>query len=239
MESTLTFDFQGLYQDVAEFDGLGRSVTGAGLATAKRRVNDGYRMFLAAHDWNFLKQNSVLIARGYEEELPDNFTDLIIPFKYSPTDGGEIMQETDDAAIIQLREGSNRTTGRPYKFALRPKKYTTGTSSIRWEVVFFPAPDAVYPLEYSYHILVNKLVNDDDAPVCGAEHSQTLRAYCLAEVESFDKEMADVWTTKLPLLLAQSIKKDGKKSARSVGVMSERDVGYYRVIEVQYNNILY
>lgn len=239
MESTLTYSFEDLYKDVGEYAGLGRSPTGEDLATVKRRTNDGYRAFLGAHSWNFLKQSSILpIKTSWQVPLPDNFESMKTSFKYSPTDGGGEMEETDESTILAMRSGSNSTTGRPVKFAIRPSKYSTA-ETVKWEAIFFPAPGGAYELHYSYWIVVNKLVETDDKPICGAEHSQALRAYCLAEVEAFDDEIEGVWTKKLPFLLLDSIKKDGKKAARSVGVMGSKEIGYDRIVSVTYENVQY
>ncbi len=218
-ESTLTYPFSDLYKDVAEYAGLGRTPTGDSLALAKRRVNDAYRRFLAAHDWHFLKMTAVLTTEGgkYRYNLPDDFSTFTRPFTYPPDDGWWNPYETDASTILATRTGSGTTSGRPYMFAIRTRPYTKGEGT-RWEVIFHYQPDAIYQLTYSYRVSVDELVDDGDKPIGGPEHAQTLRSCCLAEVESFDEEKPGTYTGRVQEDMARSIKLDAQKGARFIGL---------------------
>ena len=237
---TFTYTFSDLHADVSEYIGTGRSPGTTPLATAKRRVNDGYREFLAAHDWNFLKRSAILITEQgkYFSNLPDNFESLVYPFKFPPDNSWLNPTEVDESSIMQLRTGSGTSSGRPYYFAIRAKEYTEGEGT-KWEVLWWFTPNSAYPFHFTYRIMVNELVDANDLPIGGPEHSQTLRAFCLSQVEAFDEEKPGIFTQKVPILLSASIKKDRRKSARSVGVMGAARPGYYRREFVTYNNIRY
>jgi len=239
-ESTLTYSFSDLWADCAEFAGLGRSPTGDDLTMVKRRVNDAYRQFLGVHDWKFLKRTAVLTTESgrWFYDLPDDFTDLAMPFKF-PTDNSWLNpNEIDEATIIELRTGSGSTSGRPYVFALRTKEYSEEEGT-RWEVVFHYTPNGIYEFIYSYRIITNELVNDEDLPIGGPEHAVLLRAFCLAEVEAFDEESLGTWSGRLPALIAAAIRKDNKKSAASVGIMGGGALrGYERREQtITYNDV--
>ena len=242
MEPTFTYPFSDLYADVSEYIGTGRSPTATSTpeVTAKRRTNDGYREFLAAHDWNFLKRSAIIVTETgkYHSDLPDNFESLVYPFKYPPDSSWLNPEEVDEATIMELRTGSGTGSGRPYNFAIRAKEYSEG-EGIKWEVIWHYTPGSVYQLSYTYRIMVNELVNAADIPVCGPEHSQTLRAYCLAQVEAFDEEKPGTFTQKASILLNSSIKKDRRKSARSVGTMGAAKQGYQRRKTVTYGGVQY
>ena len=101
-------------------------------------------------------------------------------------------------------------------------------------------------MPFTYRITVDELSANGDIPVCGPEHSQALRTFCLAEVEAFDNEKPGVFMTRLAVDLANSIKKDSQKSARSVGMMVATEGGGYRWgnvsdrrVSVTYNSIQY
>jgi len=240
-EPTFTYTFSNLYEDCSEYMGTGRAPTGANLSAAQRRVNSGYRQFIAAHNnWNFLKRNAVLVTESgkWSYDLPDDFASLVYPFKYPPDSSWINPVETDESHIMELRTGSGDTSGRPYLFAIKAKEYAP-EEGIRWEVIFHYKPNGVYEMPYTYRITVDELSANGDVPVCGPEHSQTLRTFCLAEVEAFDNEKPGVYITRLAADLANSIRKDSQKSARSVGVMGAVDAGYDRRISVTYNDVQY
>lgn len=240
MEPTFTYPFSDLYADVGEYMGVGRSPTGTSLDTVKRRVNDAYRRFLAAHDWNFLKRSTVLPTESgkWQYQLPDDFSSLAVPFTYPKDNSWINPKETDEATILELRTGSGSTSGRPYLFAIRPKEYTEGEGT-RWEVIFHYTPGSVYDMIYTYRITVSELVNDADKPIGGAEHSQTLRDFCLAEVEAFDEEKPGTFSVRLIESLARSIERDKKKSPRSVGIMGSKSFGCERRIKVTVDGVEY
>ncbi len=223
-ESTITYTFLDLQDDVSEYMGQGRSPSDA--TTAKRRVNDAYRNFLTSHDWNFLKRSTVLTVEAgkWEYDLPDDFSEFVKPFYYPKDDSWFNLFERDEGYVMELRTGSGSTSGKPYVYALRNKDYSEGEGT-RWEVIFHYQPDGTYTLLYTYRLMVNELVNDADLPVGGARYANMIRTYCLAEVENFDDEKVGVWTQKIPILMDRAVKMDNRNSARSLGTIG-RGAGF-------------
>lgn len=219
MESSLSYSFLDLYSDVADYMGIGRSPTGDNLAKAKRRTNDAYRHFLSL-DWFFLKKSALLnIESGKKEyELPDDFGSLVNPFTVNGQDVCMSPVETSTNQINGLRNFSD-TTGTPMYFAIQ-SDYSEG-AGLRWKLLLYPTPNFSFSYIYSYKVLANELVNNDDIPMCSADLSVVLRAFCLAEVEMFDEEGSkNVWITRLySTILPQAMNNDLKKRPRSVGNM--------------------
>lgn len=231
-ESTQSYSFADLYQDVQEYQGVGRTNSDP-IATAKRRVNDAYRKFIQAFDWIFLKPFKVLTLQADVEiyELPDNFQGFEMPFKYPSDLIGYPMNEKPIEYIMNLKGQAGSSTGRPYYFALRPTVYNEQEGT-RWEVIFYPKPDDTYQLTYRYKIAVDELVNDDDIAAGQPLHSATLRAFCLAEVELFDDEGSrQHWKRELygePYLrrkglLDKSIELDRRFHPRNIGKMTNME----------------
>lgn len=242
MELTTTYSFLDLYSDVADYRGKTRTPTGTDLIAAKRLVNDAYRSFLIAHDWNFLKKIAVLVTENtkWQYELPDDFRELTIPFKYSASNALPNLSQVSVDKLLNLRTGISDTSGQPYCFALTPADYTV-ESGTRWLVLLHYPSNGIYELIYQYRIGVNELVNDTDIVIGGAEHAPTIRAFCLAEVEQWDGESIGVWSKKVydPEigLLRKSIMVDSKKASRSVGIMGGTEREFKRFYDVLYNGV--
>lgn len=220
-ESTIQTTFQELYQDVLNYQGLDRDSSDATeLATAKRRVNDGYKKFLV-FDWSWKSESDALEVQGgkYEYELPDDYAYLKTPFKLAPNTGYIAPRETSYANLLQYRS-FYPMQGTPFFYAFR----TTYDKEvgIRYILVLYPTPNSNFTYNYEYSRIVNELVNNGDIPYCPANLSPVLRAFCLAEVEKFDDEGSkDHWTTELyKTLLPQALRDDSKRTPGSVGNMN-------------------
>ena len=241
-ELSTTYSFIDLFADVADYRGKTRSPTGTDLTAAKRLVNDAYRKFLTCHDWNFLKRLTVLVTESskWQYELPDDFRELTIPFKYPTDESFPNLSQVSIDQLLNLRTGISDTNGQPFCFALQPAQYTPETGT-RWQVLLHYPPDGTYELIYQYRIGVEELSADGDVPIGGAEHAATIREFCLAEVEHWDNEEAGVHTKAVydPNigLLEQSKRMDAKKASRSVGVMGGIEKNFKRWNEIIYNQV--
>jgi hypothetical protein len=221
MESSLNYSFKDLYQDVLSYMGSSRDDEGDALTTAKRRVNDAYRQFLAL-DWSFLKKWKLIqvISGSWEYELPDDYVMLKSKFAcssqniiYSPT---EVSQE-----FLMKQRAMSDTNGTPLYFALSCDY--SKDEGVRWKVSFYPEPNLDLTYVYCYRVVTEELSSDDDIPFCPPDLSNVLRAFCLAEVEAFDDEgEKTAWTTKLyQTLLPQAIRNDLKKRPSHISISSK------------------
>ena len=220
-ESNLSYSFLDLYQDVLSYQGQGRDSSDAdAIAKAKRRVNDGYRNFLAL-DWIFLSKTTTLdvIADTYSYALPDDFAIMRVPFKLSSDLSWRNPVEIPIGQFLQLRSFSTRS-GTPSVFTF-DTAYTVSTG-VRYTAKFYPTPNASLTYNYVYKLLTSELSADDDIPFCPANISQVLRAFCLAEVETFDEEGSKTtWIDKLyQIMLPAAIKENSLRSPNTVGNMN-------------------
>jgi hypothetical protein len=241
-ELSTTYPFSDLYADVADMRGKTRSPSGTDLTAAKRLVNDAYRKFLSCNDWNFLKQLAVITTANskWEYELPDNFRELTIAFKYPADESLPNLSQISVDQLLNMRTGIADTTGQPFCFAISTSLYTPETGT-RWRVLFHYPPNGTYELIYQYRIGVEELSADGDVPIGGHEHAATIREFCLSEVELWDGEEAGVHTKNVydPNigLLTRSKQLDAKKASRSVGLMGGGKKELTRWQNIYYNNV--
>jgi hypothetical protein len=221
-ESTLSFNFKSLYQDVLNYMGQDRDTTDADLlAKAKRRVNEAYRSFLAL-DWSFLGKHAVLQLDAGKDtyELPDDYGIIRTGFKLFPYMGWANPIETTVSQFWSYQSFYPRT-GIPLFYTFHTE--FAPAKGLRYTVMFYPKPHVSLTYNYEYRIYTSALVDDDEIPYCPASLSHVLRAFCLAEVEMFDEEGAKTaWTNKLyNVFLPQAIKENSIRSPNSVGSMNE------------------
>lgn len=236
MESSFSYAFSDLWADTSEYRGKGRSPTGDDLTTAKRRVNDSYRKFLAL-DWEFLSKIAVLRvdAGKYIYELPDDFGVLRIPFIIFPNSG---YANPVELPLGNLWKNKSFFTmqGTPLYFSLQ-SEFSEG-KGLRKVVHFYPTPSTSYEYNYMYKVFPNELVNDADIPYCPANLSHVLREFCLAEVELYDEEGAKTTHTNILLnaLLPQAIKENSIRSPNTVGSMNLGGMFAYGLHPIWGNN---
>lgn len=162
-------------------------------------INDGYRMFLfptpviqgQSHSWSFLRPVfSMSTVSGIEVyQLPEDFGhsagDITIVSTSTAYDPIAIV---GDGYMRGNRTGNPTASGVPTTASTRC--LTGGGGPQRWEIEFYPSPDAVYALEFPYTVgNPQKLSKTNPYPYGGAMHADTLKAACLAAWErSFDDE---------------------------------------------------
>lgn len=219
-ESTLSYKFKDLYQDVLNYMGQDRDTVDADLlAKAKRRVNEAYRSFLAL-DWEFLGKHATLQVDGGKDsyELPDDYGIIRVGFKLFPYMGWANPVEVPVSQFWAYQSFYPRT-GIPLFYTFHTE--FEPSKGLRYKVMFYPKPHVPLSYNYEYRVYTSALVNDTDIPYCPANLSHVLRAFCLAEVEMFDEEGArTAWTNKLyNIFLPQAIKENAIRSPNSVGSM--------------------
>jgi hypothetical protein len=106
---------------------------------------------------------------------------LVGRITFNPDDACGNLEKVDEAVIRDLREISGHS-GRPQKFAVRPKVHT-GASGQRYEIMLWPMADSAYVLTYPYSALPNALSSSYPYPYGGAVHSLTILESCLAVAE--------------------------------------------------------
>lgn len=218
----MAYTFEDLYKQVSEYRGTGRDPDGDDLTIAKERVHSGYNAFLADHKWQFLNKINTqdTTADQWYIDLPDDFRELTSDISYSSGSGIRHLEESDLTTLMRLRSFNNGS-GQPFLYALGADYDATAdpVAKVQWKMYLYYTPGSTYTLSYEYKIDPPSLEATGDIPAGGGMHDQTIRAYCLAEVENFDDEREGVWTNRKRIELAKSIAIDKRMAARSVGQM--------------------
>ena len=121
-------------------------------------------------------------------DLPDDFGGIEgILVNESSTNRAEI-KIVGEGKIRSLRQNNYVETS-PYYAAIKPKEHETTTVGQRFEISFYPVPDAVYDLSYKKRILPQMLVDTTLIyPYGGASHAETLLASCLAVADEQEND---------------------------------------------------
>ena len=161
-------------------------------------INNGYRMFLfpqagqqGSVSWSFLRPVGSLttVSTIATYQLPADFGhpagDITFVDSSVPYDSLSIVGE---GYLRERRAAAPTASGVPQMAAVRCLRGGGGPQ--RWEVEFYPVPDAAYVLEFPYTVGdPQKLSKTNQYPYGGAMHAETLKAACLAAWErSFDDE---------------------------------------------------
>lgn len=243
--ATLALTFQDLYNRVAKFLGTYGSSgpTGANLTDAKEITNDAYNKFITAHDWTFLKPSQVLdtITNQYVYDLPEDFYHVLTNIQFDVGTTYPPIQEVSVDALREMRSINNIRSWPTY-YAIRPTKHENEVGQ-RWEIMFYPTPDAAYTLHFRYRMLVSKLVNDDDIPIGGVEHAQLLKHMAIAEAELDKEKVIGPQSQHADRMLNGAITEDSKRSPHRLGYNGNGiandpwDIarGSYRINDVDYN----
>ena len=216
-ESTLSLTYDEFRVSVGDYLGYGRT-SGDWSGNAGDRIDEsvqsGYRQFLSAHDWTFLKPNTTLTTADGTGDYtaPDDFGGLQGPMPYAANIGWAPVTQTGEADIRRLRMANASTTsvsGKPYLAAVQVQA-GTGTASQKFKFLLYPEPDGAYVLTYRYSALQNKLTSAAIFPLGGALYSEVILQSMLAVAETrYNDEIRhhrQVYAEKL----AQAIVQDGR-----------------------------
>ncbi|WDI44774.1 hypothetical protein [Bremerella sp. P1] len=112
-------------------------------------------------------------------------------------------------------------SGKPRYYALRPASFNVNVGT-RWEMLFYPMPDAAYKLAYVYKIDPGQLSESAPYPAGGAVHASTIRAACLAAADLKENQYkGELWQTFMERLQS-SIALDGEAtSPDTLGCMED------------------
>lgn len=214
----LIHSFQDLYNRVSKYLGTYGSSgpTGNDLTDAKAIVNDAYRRFIDAYEWSFLKPEQTIITSSgtWEYQLPEDFGNVIGTINYGADETNPPLEQRSVGQIRNMR-AENDWSSYPEYWALR-SNYTKEFGQ-RYDLLFYPTPDAAYPLWFTYRMEPAKLESDSDIPIGGSECSGVMLQLCLAEAESQMEEIAGVQEQKAAGMLAQAIQRDVRKKPHSLG----------------------
>lgn len=258
-ESSLSLSYLDYRKEVGGFLGWGRtfeSWSQQQLNAVDDVIASGLRQFYvppltpgqqSAHVWSFLRPVTTLttVAADYDYTLPDDFASIDGPFTYAAT-----VQQWPPAQIVgervirELRQAVDRS-GRPEVAAIRSLA-SDGTNGQRFEVVFYPTPNAAFTLTYRYNLMPSILSAENPYPLGGELHAQTIRESCLAIAEQQFNDTIGIHTQLFMQRLEASIRMDQRNSAPDLygyNGDNSRDPGACVRCEnrafVTYNGVLY
>lgn len=219
--SNLALTYDDLMEEIGFFLGWGRDSTTWGTGTGSRLeeikgiLKSGLRQFYwptGGHKWSFLEPAASLstVAATEDYDLPQDFGSMRGPFTFGAISRFKTICEVNEFKIRQMRQEVS-SSGKPEMFALRPKT-VAGAAEQRFEVMFYPNPDAVYALTYRYAVLPNALTALLPYPYGGTQHAETLLEGCLAVAERRMDDTQGVHAQAFMERLASSIELDKKQS---------------------------
>lgn len=114
------------------------------------------------------------------------------------------------------------TTGTPTMAAVHPKTFVATTGQ-RWQITFYPTPDAVYQLSARSKVSPSMLDATNKYPLGGSEIAELILTSCLAIAEQRYRDEQGVHRQEFPLLLAAAIANDADAfSPNTLGYNADR-----------------
>ncbi len=238
MESTLALALDDLAGEVGLFLGWGRGAargdqtwTTTQQAAITSAVKSGLRQFYypmplppetTSYDWSFLKPVARLgLASGsVTMPLPDDYGGFEGRITILST-AGQQFWPIELVGIGTIYEQATRlptTTGRPAVCCEEPLKGTTALGGQRFQLRFWPIPDADYTLQFQYYVLPDYLTGAFPYAYGGAAHAETILASCKYAAERDLDDMKNGPQNQNYLeRLAASISMDRKMKPQKLG----------------------
>jgi hypothetical protein len=149
-------------------------------------------------------------------QLPDDFGGITSELNYAGINAPvRRLPIVPDTTISRYR-ASSYTVGPPSVAAVAPIVLTPATGQ-RWYIKFWPIPDLVYTLRYSYFRSVNALASGSEYHAGGSVHAETILESCLAVAEQRVNDTMGIHTQAFMTRLAASIAHDRAIGPRNLG----------------------
>jgi hypothetical protein len=244
-ESTLSLAYTEVAAEVGSYLGFGRGTSYSDPAWSTQQKNmidscvkSGLRQFYfpppidgsgSTYDWSFLKPTvTMTLASGVNTlALPDDFGG----FEGQITVLGSTNQVCWPIPLCnegQIREAYSQypvISGRPTMAAIQPLKGTTGSTGQRFQLFFFPSPDAAYTVQFQYYLLADFINGTISYAYGGMAHAETILESCLAIAEQRIDGSNTVHSGQFLQRLAASIGKDRQYKAQTLGYNADRSDG--------------
>jgi hypothetical protein len=192
-------------------------------------VNAGYQQFkypeplpgeTTAHRWSFLrpKYEFDTAANTYTYDLPSTYGAPVGDMYYDEDENEKRIIEQVSPAMIDRERARDNTTGRPCKFAIRPKNVAMTAAQTK-ELMLYPTPDAVYGIVGYYDAGEGVPLSETNPYMLGGEaHFQTILQSCrdVAAKEYKDDAGGKEYTEFIKRLRA-SVEADRRLSPKTLG----------------------
>jgi hypothetical protein len=257
-ESSATLGWADLKSEVGHFLGYGRTVANFSadqLADVEASVKAGIRMFyqppvlpgeMAPYDWSFLHINTTIatVANDAEQDLPDAFGGVDGDFTFATTDSAFHAVPIIGEGQIRAMQQGNTQTGVPQYAAVRVKS-STMTTGQRFEVCWWPKPDAIYTMGFRFRVQQDMISTSYPYPLGGSAHTETILSACIAMADERinDQPKGARWEAFMDRLRA-SVSYDRKRGQEYFGYNGDqsdnRVLGHRRFTNnVTYNSVEY
>jgi len=185
------------------------------------------------------------VAATGRSRLPDDFGGIEGELTYEPDKAWHPCLLVPEQMIRRQYQGLvSAGTNPPTMAAVRPVDVDQTTGQ-RYELYFWPEPDANYTLSYQKLVLISKLDATNLYGLGGAMHEETMRLACLAAAELSLNDEQGPYRQQYLVELEASKRLDGHALApENFGYNRDlsdfRRAGYYsyRVKEVGYNGVV-
>lgn len=165
------------------------------------------------YTWSFLNIRGMI-------EVTENVNTVDLPADFAgPT--GDLTLATGEGRLPLVGEGQletlslkNTTPGTPEYAAIRPQRADKGGHQ-KWELLLYPTPDETMSVSYRYTIVPEDLSEQNQYPLGGRQHAETILQSCLAVAEERDTGQQGPAQAKFIERLAASIHLD-KRTAPSI-----------------------
>lgn len=231
-EAGLSLGWSDFKAEVGHYLGWGRTSgnwSANQITELEAIVHSGLRQFYSHppiptamnHQWSFLHPFTTIstVADDYDQTLPDSFGGIEGNITYAVNDGYRPIQLVGATQILTQRS-KGEVTGRPIYAAVRPRA-GTGTTGQRFEILWWPTPNAVYVLTYRYTALQDQMSTTYPYPLGGQMHSETILQSCRAEAERRFNDMRGPEYARFLELLDTSIRFDAKQAPETLGYMGD------------------
>lgn len=220
--SSLVVSYADLLEEIGRKVGWGANSVWSADATksadAEKFIRSGLRRFYfpmvegqGRHVWSFLTPKASLTLTNAVDtyELPADFVDIKTGFANIGTQAVRLSKKSE----VDIRELARQSpkSGMPEFYAIRTKDVVDG-SEPRYEVQFYPTPDAAYVLDYRYVLSPPTLSTASPYHLGGPQHSETVLAAVLASAEEFLDDEQQVHSGQFQRLLISSIALDRELS---------------------------
>lgn len=237
-ESTINMTRDDLRAGVAEYLQFTRTSSNwDASATAKidAAFNSGVRQFYftplmpgqtVPHEWSFLKPEYRLpLISGTENyDLPDNFMSIEDPITIeSDSVYQHHLRLVSQERINVFREGA--ISGGVPMFAAVKTRVPEGSSTPRYTLMVWPEPDTSYTLVFRYTLIPDLIAAGNPFALCGAMHSETLLASCIAAAERMYVDGQNIKQAEYMRLLQTSIARDQAMNAPRLYGTRSRKIG--------------
>jgi hypothetical protein len=233
-ESELSITYADLLVEVSAYLGYGSvlaRLTDQQRAECDRHVQAGVRRFYyppavegaeRGYPWSFLSPVTTLVtvADQEEQELPGDLGRVLGQFHFdSDQHRCAVPQVSEDR--FRAMKATTESSGAP-RFACVRHKAKDASRGQRFEVSWWPTPDAAYTLTFRYEAYVSKLSDDNRYPLGGMRHAELLVQSCLAAAEQDSNDESTIHRRDFESLLAAAIEQDRRVGGQFFGAMGDR-----------------